>query len=121
QAESRSVAEVWSALGGELKPSLDLTVTVPFPPHEYDADPPVTEGAVVRVRATDGGQRPGSEERAHRPHQVAAQRRAREAAHRARMAGAAARAATRSAVREAAGTPRAGGAAGPEPTGRPAR
>ena len=28
--EDRSFADVWSALGGELKPSLDLVVTVPF-------------------------------------------------------------------------------------------
>ncbi len=27
----RSLADVWSALGGELKPSLDLVATVPFP------------------------------------------------------------------------------------------
>jgi hypothetical protein len=27
--EDRSFADVWSALGGELKPSLDLVVTVP--------------------------------------------------------------------------------------------
>ncbi|KAA0929737.1 MULTISPECIES: DUF4255 domain-containing protein [Streptomyces] len=65
--ESRSLAEIWSALGGELKPSLDLVVTVPFPAFpEYDAGPPVTEGAVVRVRGTDGTLE-GSEERAHLP------------------------------------------------------
>lgn len=75
--ESRSLAEIWSALGGELKPSLDLVVTVPFPAYpEYDAGPPVTEGAVVRVRGLDGGP-PESAERAHRPHQVAAAREAR--------------------------------------------
>lgn len=45
QSESRSLAEIWSALGGELKPSLDLVVTAPFPAYpEYDAGPPVTEG-----------------------------------------------------------------------------
>jgi hypothetical protein len=65
--ESRSLAEIWSALGGELKPSLDLVVTVPFPGFpEYDAGPPVTEGAVVRARGMDGSLE-GSQERAHLP------------------------------------------------------
>ncbi|WP_369776605.1 DUF4255 domain-containing protein [Streptomyces sp. R33] len=55
QTEARSLAEIWSALGGELKPSLDLVVTAPFPAFpEYDAGPPVTEGAGVRVRTIDG-------------------------------------------------------------------
>jgi hypothetical protein len=64
--ESRSLAEIWSALGGELKPSLDLVVTAPFPSFpEYDAGPPVTEGAGVRVRGMDGTLE-GSPERRHR-------------------------------------------------------
>ncbi|MFC4506909.1 MULTISPECIES: DUF4255 domain-containing protein [Streptomyces] len=79
QTESRSLAEIWSALGGELKPSLDLVVTAPFPAYpEYDAGPPVTEGAAVRVGGIDGDP-PQSGERAHRPHQVAAARSARKA------------------------------------------
>jgi hypothetical protein len=70
--ESRSLAEIWSALGGELKPSLDLVVTVPFPAFpEYDAGPPVTEGAAIRVRGMDGSLE-GSQERAHRPDRPAA-------------------------------------------------
>ncbi|MFE7765411.1 DUF4255 domain-containing protein [Streptomyces sp. NPDC057438] len=69
--ESRSLAEIWSALGGELKPSLDLVVTVPFPAFpEYDAGPPVTEGAAIRVRGMDGSLE-GSQERAHRPDRLA--------------------------------------------------
>ncbi|WP_121747705.1 DUF4255 domain-containing protein [Streptomyces sp. E2N166] len=77
QTESRSLAEIWSALGGELKPSLDLVVTAPFPAFpEYDAGPPVTEGALVRVRELPGAPAQSSE-RAHRPHQVAAARAAR--------------------------------------------
>ncbi|MEU9590245.1 DUF4255 domain-containing protein [Streptomyces sp. NPDC048193] len=79
QTESRSLAEIWSALGGELKPSLDLVVTAPFPAFpEYDAGPPVTEGATVRVRdlADDPAEAGG---RSHRPHQVAAARAARRA------------------------------------------
>jgi Pvc16 N-terminal domain len=40
--EDRSFADVWSALGGELKPSLDLVVSVPFTePSTLDAGPPV--------------------------------------------------------------------------------
>ncbi|MEU2158518.1 DUF4255 domain-containing protein [Streptomyces sp. NPDC019396] len=66
QTESRSLAEIWSALGGELKPSLDVVVTAPFPAApEYDAGPPVTEGAAVRVRGIDGTLE-GSPERSHR-------------------------------------------------------
>ncbi|WP_405845341.1 DUF4255 domain-containing protein [Streptomyces sp. NBC_01518] len=87
QTESRSLAEIWSALGGELKPSLDLVVTAPFPAYpEYDAGPPVTEGAAVRVSGLDGTG-PGVEERAHRPRQVAAVREAREVARRRRAPG----------------------------------
>lgn len=87
QTESRSLAEIWSALGGELKPSLDLVVTAPFPAYpEYDAGPPVTEGAAVRVRALDGTPA-GVEQRAHRPRQVAAARAARKAAMRRGGAG----------------------------------
>lgn len=67
QTDSRSFAEIWSALGGELKPSLDVTVTAPFPAYpEYDAGPPVTEGAGVRIRGTDGSLE-GSAERYHQP------------------------------------------------------
>ncbi|MFJ3913778.1 uncharacterized protein DUF4255 [Streptomyces sp. 2132.2] len=79
QTESRSLAEIWSALGGELKPSLDLVVTAPFPAFpEYDAGPPVTEGAMVRVSGVDGDPAV-SEGRSHRPHQVAAAKAARTA------------------------------------------
>ncbi|TDT32150.1 uncharacterized protein DUF4255 [Streptomyces sp. BK208] len=79
QTESRSLAEIWSALGGELKPSLDLVVTAPFPAFpEYEAGPPVTEGATVRVGGMEGDP-PLPEGRSHRPHQVAAARTARAA------------------------------------------
>ncbi|MDT0613848.1 DUF4255 domain-containing protein [Streptomyces lancefieldiae] len=77
QTESRSLAEIWSALGGELKPSLDLVVTAPFPAYpEYDAGPPVTEGVTVRVHDLDGDAAETTG-RSHRPHQVAAARAAR--------------------------------------------
>lgn len=53
--ESRSIADIWSALGGELKPSLDVVITVPFPvTPSYEVAPPVTEGAAVVVRGVDG-------------------------------------------------------------------
>ncbi|MGW5421716.1 DUF4255 domain-containing protein [Streptomyces sp. NPDC003943] len=53
-AESRSLADIWSALGGELKPSLDVVITTPFPVTPvYGAAPPVTEAEFV-VRGTDG-------------------------------------------------------------------
>ncbi|MFI5524489.1 DUF4255 domain-containing protein [Streptomyces platensis] len=53
--ESRSIADIWSALGGELKPSLDVVVTVPFPVSpSYEVAPPVTEGAVTVVHGIDG-------------------------------------------------------------------
>ncbi|MEU8588799.1 DUF4255 domain-containing protein [Streptomyces sp. NPDC048664] len=79
QTEARSLAEIWSALGGELKPSLDVVITAPFPAYpEYDAGPPVTEGAMVRVdRLDDPAAAP--EERAHRPRQVAEAKQARRA------------------------------------------
>jgi len=42
--EDRSFADVWSALGGELKPSLDLVVSVPVTESPvYPAGPPVGE------------------------------------------------------------------------------
>ncbi|MEV7324186.1 DUF4255 domain-containing protein [Streptomyces sp. NPDC093970] len=71
QTEARSLAEIWSALGGELKPSLDVVITAPFPAYpEYDAGPPVTEGAAVRVRSGLEEDAPVLEERAHRPGQI---------------------------------------------------
>jgi hypothetical protein len=43
--EDRSFADVWTALGGELKPSLDLVVSAPIEVAEpATAGPPVTDG-----------------------------------------------------------------------------
>jgi hypothetical protein len=41
----RSISDVWNALGGELKPSLDLIITAPFYPQRHDlpVGPPVLE------------------------------------------------------------------------------
>ncbi|MEV7090553.1 DUF4255 domain-containing protein [Streptomyces sp. NPDC093085] len=50
--EARSRADIWTALGGELKPSIDLVVTAPFPVlPEWDFGPPVLE---VGVRVLGG-------------------------------------------------------------------
>jgi Pvc16 N-terminal domain len=53
--EGRSATDVWSALGGELKPAIDLRVTAPLAGRRVPAGPPVTEGVVVHTNpATDG-------------------------------------------------------------------
>jgi hypothetical protein len=42
--QDRSISDVWSALGGELKPSLDLVVVAPIEPgRHYEVGPPVLE------------------------------------------------------------------------------
>lgn len=62
----RALSDVWSALGGELKPSLDLVVTAPFVSSRYQpVGPPVTEEPFLRVRPAD---REPLEERARRRH-----------------------------------------------------
>lgn len=46
----RSLADVWSALGGELKPSLDLVITAPMDANiKIEAAPPVREEPRIRV------------------------------------------------------------------------
>jgi hypothetical protein len=58
--QERSISDIWSALGGELKPSLDLVVVVPVEPTSLIAvGPPVLEApslfvsdGKVRERAT---------------------------------------------------------------------
>lgn len=52
--EDRSFADVWSALGGELKPSLDLVVSVPLVgTGTVPAAPPVTEEGGLRLGLED--------------------------------------------------------------------
>ncbi|MFE2038310.1 DUF4255 domain-containing protein [Streptomyces scopuliridis] len=61
--EDRSFADVWSALGGELKPSLDLVISVPVTASPtYAAGPPVGDEG-MRVHFGDRAQ----EERPRRP------------------------------------------------------
>jgi hypothetical protein len=60
----RSISDVWSALGGEMKPSLDLVVTAPFVTgRAQPVGPPVTEEPFVRVGPAGGT----LEERRRRP------------------------------------------------------
>ncbi|MFD4242265.1 DUF4255 domain-containing protein [Streptomyces sp. NPDC058525] len=46
--DAPAASDVWSALGGELKPSLGLRVKAPLAGIGSVASPPVTEGLVVR-------------------------------------------------------------------------
>jgi hypothetical protein len=53
--EDRSFADVWTALGGELRPSLDIVVTMPVDTgQEYTAGPPVTSPTTLAVADHDG-------------------------------------------------------------------
>src|SRR3712207_1846403 len=52
--EDRAFADVWSALGGELKPSIDLVVSAPVDTGQhFEAGPPVTASPTL----TAGGLR----------------------------------------------------------------
>jgi len=53
--QDRSLADIWSALGGELKPSLDLVVTAPMVVGSVAPfGPPVLAGPTIGLAATDG-------------------------------------------------------------------
>ncbi|WP_367129462.1 DUF4255 domain-containing protein [Saccharothrix sp. HUAS TT1] len=47
--DGRATSEMWSALGGELKPSIDLKIIAPLAGEWTPAGPPVTEGVVLEV------------------------------------------------------------------------
>jgi Pvc16 N-terminal domain len=52
--EDRAFADVWTALGGELKPSLDVVVSAPVDAGQaYRAGPPVDAGVDLRVGADE--------------------------------------------------------------------
>jgi hypothetical protein len=69
--EDRAFADVWSALGGELKPSLDVVVSAPVDAGKrYPAGPPVREGMQVDFGDLDGEQADGRV-RQHRPERPA--------------------------------------------------
>jgi hypothetical protein len=60
--QDRSLTDIWTALGGEMKPSLDLAVVAPVDPgRAYEPGPPVREQP--RVRLTDDGAEPGARRR----------------------------------------------------------
>lgn len=53
--EDRAFADVWSALGGELKPSIDLVVSTPVETGQrYDTGPPVTLPPLVELAGRTG-------------------------------------------------------------------
>ena len=54
--EDRAFADVWSSLGGELKPSLDLVITAPIARgFTFEAGPPVTAGVAAEFSAAGLG------------------------------------------------------------------
>jgi hypothetical protein len=58
--EDRAFADVWSALGGELKPSIDLVVSAPVDTGQrYETGPPVMEPPQVSIGGNNGW--PGTE------------------------------------------------------------
>ncbi|MGV9712385.1 DUF4255 domain-containing protein [Gordonia sp. NPDC003424] len=67
-AEDRSFADVWSALGGELKPSLDVVVSAPLPvARPIPVGPPVRRPMVVATQdMTGAAETPFEVRRGHR-------------------------------------------------------
>ena len=54
--EDRGFADVWTALGGELKPSIDVVVDVPvLTPVSAPVGPPVEDGMRLDLADRDGG------------------------------------------------------------------
>lgn len=59
--QDRSISDVWSALGGELKPSLDLVINAPVPVNFIQkAGPPVLEEPKFTFVLPDGGGQEGA-------------------------------------------------------------
>jgi hypothetical protein len=57
----RSLSDIWSALGGELKPSLDLAVVAPFDSQRsFATGPPVIEEPILGVIPDNGTPHHGS-------------------------------------------------------------
>jgi hypothetical protein len=67
--EDRAFADVWSALGGELKPSLDIVVVAPIDTGVvFEVGPPVTDGAYIDMSdLVDGGKDEGRHQHAPPP------------------------------------------------------
>jgi hypothetical protein len=70
--EDRALSDVWTALGGELKPSLDLVITAPVDSrHVEPVGPPVLEDPRISIDGTPARsrrRRAAPEEPAERPH-----------------------------------------------------
>ncbi len=61
--DERKIADTWSALGGELKPSLDVVVTAPMNiARSIEAGPPVLEEPRLAVLSTTSGAGPAEAE-----------------------------------------------------------
>jgi hypothetical protein len=55
ESQERSLADIWTALGGELKPSLDVVVTAPVAIGKVTPfGPPVTAGPTIGMASTNG-------------------------------------------------------------------
>jgi hypothetical protein len=55
ESQERSLADIWTALGGELKPSLDVVVTAPIVIGQSTPfGPPVTAGPSIGLSSTNG-------------------------------------------------------------------
>jgi hypothetical protein len=55
ESQERSLADIWTALGGELKPSLDVVVTAPVVVGQSAPyGPPVTAGPTIGLASTNG-------------------------------------------------------------------
>jgi hypothetical protein len=66
--QDRSLSDVWSALGGELKPSLDLTLIAPLlPERATDAGAPVKDEPIVTMARLGAAEGDGSERSGGRP------------------------------------------------------
>jgi hypothetical protein len=52
--QDRSISDIWTALGGELKPSLDIVVMAPCQTgRDYHIGPPLVEAPIVGFREAD--------------------------------------------------------------------
>ncbi len=60
-SEDRSIADVWTAMGGELKPSLDIQIIAPLDLRRaQEAGPPVLEGPSLRMHGGGVGSAEGA-------------------------------------------------------------
>ena len=56
--QDSALSDVWSALGGELKPSLDVSLVAPLLPERYgEVGPPVSHRPLIRLNDTVSGVR----------------------------------------------------------------